>query len=188
MNVWHLVGPLLVALVSPVYAQVPCRGTATVVSVDTASFLLKAPRGWIFDCEAGKSQGPLTVLYRVAEGWRSGSAVMYVSVLNAPSAAPGNFTARVAEEAAEWRRRAPNVQVTPLPALGTNGGRAAKATVRRFYSPTEQLFEVVAYVPRGGIIPLVAMTARSAQAFRSSLPAFRRLVESYEPATLRIVK
>lgn len=188
MKFLHLCGLVLVGLASPVSAQVPCHGTATIVSVDSASFLLKAPTSWTFDCEAAKSQGPLTVLYRDSEGWRSGKAVMYVSALTERHAPGRDFAARVEAEAADWRQRAPHVQVIALPTLVTHGSNAAKATVRRFVSPTERLFEVVAYVPRGRIIPLIAMTARTPQAFASALPAFRRLVESYEPATLHIVK
>ncbi|HEY0582999.1 MAG TPA: hypothetical protein VGE94_12505 [Chloroflexota bacterium] len=49
------------------------------------------------------------------------------------------------------------------------------------------MIEVVAYVPRGPIMPLLTMTARSERAFNDALPAFRRLVQSYVPATLNIV-
>jgi hypothetical protein len=77
--------------------------------------------------------------------------------------------------------------VTVLPSLATEGRGTEKAAVRHFESPTAQLFEVVAYVPRGPVMPLLTMTARSERAFNDALPAFRRLVQSYTPATLNIV-
>lgn len=188
MKVRHLATVSLIGLASPVAAQVPCVGAASVISVHTASFLLKAPRGWTFDCEAGKDQGPLTVLYRVGESWRAGDAVMYVSVLTERPDHPRSFAKRVDAEVADWRRRAPDVRVTKLPEMSTNEGGATKAAVRRFQSPTEHLSEIVAYVPRGPIMPLLTMSARSERAFQAALPAFRRFVQSYESATLRIVK
>ena len=61
------------------------------------------------------------------------------------------------------------------------------AAVRRFRSPAARLVEVVAYVPRNRIMPLLSMTARNDKDFARALPAFRRLVQSYEPATLKVV-
>lgn len=180
-----LASVLMIAL--PIEAQVPCVGQASVLSADTATFLVQAPPGWTLDCEAGKDQGPLTVLYRVGESWRTGAAVMYVSVLTEQAPRSRSFTKRVDTEVADWKRRTPDARVTVLPSLATKMGGTKKAAVRRFQSPATELFEVVAYVPRGRIMPLLTMTARSEMAFNDALPAFRRLVQSYSPATLKIV-
>jgi hypothetical protein len=175
-----LVGVMFLAFSLPLPAQAPgCIGQSALVYADTASFLLDAPPGWILDCNAGKDQGPLTVLYRVGESWRTGQAVMYATVLRDPARTMVSFSKRVDAEVAEWRRGVPDARVVALAPIPTKGG--ARASVRRFQSPAKQLFEVVAYIPRGHIMPLLTMTARTDTAFKHALPAFNRLVQSYAP-------
>ena len=157
------------------------------VTYDTIAFLVQAPRGWILDCNAAKNQGSLTALYRENESWRTGKAVMYVSTLTDRSRRPTAFSKRIDAEVAEWRGRAPDVRVSVLPSLVTGRGNGVKAAVRQFQSPAKQLFEIVAYVPRSRIMPLLVMTARNDKAFHAALPAFRLLVKSYDPATLKVV-
>lgn len=153
-----------------------CTGPSTLVYADTVSFFVDAPSGWILDCKAGQNQGALTVLYRVGESWRTGEAVMYASVLTDRAAVPAKFAKRVQAEVADWRSRVPDARVTSLAPLPVKGGSAA---VRRFQSPSKKLFEVVAYIPRGRIMPLLTMSARNQRAFDSALPAFKQLVRSY---------
>jgi hypothetical protein len=182
-----IISLLLIATAPGSSAQTPCVGRASVVSADTATFLVQAPTGWILDCKSGKDDGPLTVLYRDGESWRDGKAVMYVSALTDRKARPMPTSRRIDDEVAEWRSRASDIKVTTLPPLATGRGVGPRAQVRRFESPSEQLFEIVAYVPRSRIMPILVMTARSVRAFNEALPAFQQFVSSYEPATLKVV-
>lgn len=187
MTLRFAVAVLMITIASRGLAQTPCIGSASVVSADTATFLVQAPTGWILDCKAGKDQGPLTVLYRRGESWSTGAAVMYVNVLTDGGPRPTPMNRRIEAEVADWRSQSQDVKVTALPPLATGRGRGAKAQVRRFESAAQQRFEVVAYVPRSRIMPILVMTARNVHAFDEALPAFRQLVYSYEPATLKIV-
>jgi hypothetical protein len=180
MRAKYSLGFALLTFASLLRAQAPaCVGPSTLVYADTVSFFLDAPRGWILDCNAGKDQGPLTVLYRVNESWRTGKAVMYATVLTDSGVPSTLFSKRVDAEVADWRQRVPDARVATLASLPMKGG--GKAAVRRFQSPSKQLFEIVAYIPRGRIMPLLTMTARTESAFKDALPAFNRLVRSYAP-------
>jgi hypothetical protein len=161
-------------------AQAPaCVGSSTLAYADTASFFLDAPPGWVLDCNAGKDQGAITVLYRTNESWQTGEAVMYASVLTDRGTRPMPIARRIEAEVTDWRRRVPDANVTADSSFTTKGG--AKVFSRRFQSDGRQLFEIVAYVPRGRIMPLLIMTARSQAAFTAAMPAFRLLVQSYAP-------
>ena len=187
MKVWCAAIIFLLTSTGPARAQTPCVGRASVITDDTIAFLVQAPQGWILDCNAAKNQGPLTALYRENESWRTGKAVMYVSTLTDRSRHPASFSRRVDAEVAAWRGGAPDVRVSVLPSLVTGRGTGVRAAVRQFQSPAEQLFEIVAYVPRSRIMPILVMTARSDTTFNAALPAFRLLVKSYDPATMKIV-
>jgi hypothetical protein len=176
----YLVSLVLVFAAPSLSAQAPsCRGRSALVYADTISFFLEAPAGWLIDCEAGKSQGALTVLYRVGESWETGRAVMYASVLTDGDSTPIPFSKRVQGEVADWRGRVPDARVNSLASLTVKGG--GRAAVRRFQSPSRHLFEIVAYIPRGRIMPLLTLTARNEKEFNRALPAFKRLVRSYAP-------
>lgn len=169
----------VLALVSPTPAQAqrPCKGASSLVYRDSVSFLLDAPRGWILDCEAGRSDGPLTVLYRVGESWRDGQAVMYANLSSLDPGADSAIARRIDAEVRDWTQRVGDAVVTREPSIRTRGGIVAP--VRRFVSTAHGLHEIVAYVPRGREMPLLAMTARSSRAFDDALPAFRAMVRSY---------
>lgn len=158
-------------------AQRGCKGASSLVYRDSVSFLLNAPNGWTLDCEAGRSDGPLTVLYRVGESWRDGHAVMYANVLSLEPGADSAIAKRIDAEARDWKQRTGDAVVTREPNIRTEAG--ITASVRRFVSKAHGLREIVAYIPRGREMPILAMTARSRRAFDAALPAFRALVRSY---------
>lgn len=146
MRVRHLLGTLIFAIPLSMPAQAPtCVGRSTLVYADTVSFFLDAPPGWILDCNAGKDQGPLTVLYRVGESWRTGQAVMYAIVLTDRNARL-SFSKRVDAEVAEWRRDVPDARVVAMLPIRTNDG--TRASVRRFQSALPAFTRLVqSYAP-----------------------------------------
>lgn len=162
---------------APVQAQGTCKGASTLVYRDSVSFLLDAPKGWVLDCEAGRDDGPLTVLYRVGESWRHGQAVMYASLLSLEPRADSAIANRIDAEVQDWKRRTGDAVVTRERSIRTRGGIVVP--VRRFVSKAHGLHEMVAYIPRGPEMPILAMTARSGPAFAAALPAFQALVRSY---------
>ena len=168
---------LVLALAQPLRAQRACRGASTLVYADSVSFFLDAPPGWILDCEAGRAQGPLTVLFRTGESWQTGPAVMYASVTTDTAKRPRAFAQRVKDEAADWRQGVPDATVTERPSIKLKDGTVV--LVQQFYSKADQLFEIVAYFPRGRIMPMLTLTGRTQQAFDQALPAFTQLVRSY---------
>jgi hypothetical protein len=172
-----LVTVLALAPWAPSQAQRACKGASSLVYRDSVSFLLDAPRGWILDCEAGRNDGPLTVLYRVGESWRDGQAVMYANLLSLELGADSAIAKRVDAEVRDWKQRVGDAVVTREPSIRTEGGIVVP--VRRFVSKRHGLHEIGAYIPRGRDMPVLAMTARSSQAFDKALPAFQTLVRSY---------
>ena len=166
----------------PAQAQRACKGasaagTSALVYGDSVSFLLDAPKGWILDCDAGRNDGPLTVLYRVGESWRNGQAVMYANLLSLEPSADSAIAKRIDAEVRDWKQRARDAIVTREPSIRTEGGIVVP--VRRFVSKAHGLREIVAYIPRGREMPILAMTARSGDAFDKAVPAFRALVRAY---------
>jgi hypothetical protein len=168
---------ILCIAVAPAQAQRACKGPSALVHSDTVSFLLDAPKGWILDCEAGRSDGPLTVLYRVGESWRDGHAVMYASMLHLAPGGDPDMSKRIEAEMRQWKSRVTDAVVARGQSIRTRSGLVVP--VRRFTSKANGLHEAVAYVPRGPDMPVLAMTARSAVAFENALPAFEALVRSY---------
>jgi hypothetical protein len=178
MKAPFLAALIFVALSGPLQGQTrKCGGQSSLIYADSVSFFLEAPAGWTIDCEAGKNDGPITVLYRIGESWRTGEAVMYANVLTLDAAGPKAFQRRIATEVADWKSRVPDAHITVGKTIRTRDG--AVAAVRHFSSKEKGLHEAVAYVPRGRVTPLLAMTARSATAFAHALPDFERLVRSY---------
>lgn len=162
---------------APAHAQRACKGAHSIVYRDSVSFILDAPKGWVLDCEAGRGDGPLTVLYRVGESWGNGQAVMYANLLSLELGADSAIARRIDAEVRDWKERTGDAVVTREPDIRTGGGIVVP--VRRFVSRAHGLHEIVAYIPRGPDMPILAMTARSRQAFDKALPAFRALVRSY---------
>ena len=168
---------LLLALAPSIRAQRPCGGASSLVYSDSVSFFLSAPPGWILDCEAGRAQGALTVLYRTGESWRTGQAVMYASVMTDTAKQPRSFAARVKHEALDWQARVPDAVVSQRPSVKLKDGSIVQ--VRQFSSRADHLIEIVAYFPRGRVMPMVTMTGRTQRVFNQALPAFSQLVRSY---------
>ena len=158
-------------------ASVPPR--TALLYHDTVSFWINPPPGWVIDSEAAKGRGPLAVLYRRGESWRSGDAVMYANVIALSDAGPDPLGATIRAEVAHWSAAAGDAVVTSLPDIRSDNGQVA--SVRKFVSPSRGVHETVAYVRHGASVPLLVLTARSERALERAYPDFRRLVKSYGP-------
>jgi hypothetical protein len=147
------------------------------------SFFVNAPQGWILDdSDAARAQGPMAVLYRRGESWRSGDAVMYANVLTLLGRAGSALANTIDVEVARWSAAAGDAVVTPLVDIVTNTGDVAK--VRKFVSATSRTHEVVAYIRNGSTVPIIVVVARSEEALVDAYPDFVRLVKSYAPGPL----
>lgn len=102
---------------------------------------------------------------------------MYASVATDTAKRLRTFAARIKNEALDWRERVPDAIVSERPSVKLKDGTVVQ--VRQFYSKAHQLFEIVAYFPRGRVMPMVTSTGRNQQAFDQALPAFSQLVRSY---------
>jgi hypothetical protein len=172
---------------APLGAQSQGRGEApptrsALLYHDTVSFWVNSPPGWIIDSDVAKAQGPLAVLYRRGESWRSGDAVMYANVIALEGSGPDALAATIRAEVARWSGAAGDAVVTSLSAIPSDNGQVA--SVQKFVSSSHGVHEAVAYLRHGGSVPLLVLTARSERAFEHAYPDFRRLVESYGPGPM----
>jgi hypothetical protein len=147
------------------------------------SFFVNAPNGWVIDdSDAARAQGPMAVLYRRGESWRSAEAVMYANVLTLLGTGPNALATTIDAEVARWSASAGDAVVTPLIDIRTGTGEAAK--VRKFVSRSRRTHEVVAYIRNGSTVPILVVLARSEEALVDAYPDFVRLVKSYAPGPL----
>ncbi|MDB4951941.1 MAG: hypothetical protein JWM27_4590 [Gemmatimonadetes bacterium] len=144
------------------------------------AFWLTAPTGWVLDADAGRANGVYGTFYRLGESWREGTAVMYANSMSRAADGIHNADEAAAHEVAGMRAEVPQARMEAAPALPTGAG--GTAVVRHFRGMPGGSVEAVAYVDAPEVVAVIALTARSEEAFAAALPDFARLVASYRPA------
>jgi hypothetical protein len=173
-----IVGTLLATL-APATPTRPHPSDCSLFYADSSSAWLKAPDGWVLDCEAGKHQGAIVVAYRRGESWQNGKAVMYLNAAANHDGVRLTVDDAMREDSVSWTGNSDDVIIRAAPALRTKAGDAIQ--VRRFQSEKYKSYEAVAYVPCTSGVWLVVLTARSPADFDAAYPDFAKLVASYEP-------
>jgi len=140
------------------------------------SFAVTAPHGWVLDDKSGKSQGVCAVLYETGKSWQKADTVMYVNTASKTIEGQKTLEELMAYDAAEFKKRAPALSVTPAPDIKTKQGRAV---VRRFEGDEYGNYEAVAYFDEKLTIVMFVLTARTKKDFDAAYPAFEKLVGSY---------
>ena len=141
-------------------------------------FTMTAPKGWILDNETMKGQGVCAVFYPVGESWDKSETVMYVNTRPKPRDAHG------IEDAVK-------IDIDDMHAHGSSGSKAAKigevklrdgrsAVIYEYTGDAGGNFERTAFVMEAKGIDAVVISARSRKALDAALPAFDRLVASYQ--------
>lgn len=173
---------ILAAIAVPAGGQKVSTGSGLVTARDL-TFSITAPAGWVLDNQKTRKDGPLVVIYREGDDWRTGDCVMYVNTLAAVDQSPERFAHSVEADSGRWLGLDSAAVIRRAPPLRTADGR--RATVLRYASGSLPSYEAVAYISEPSVLPLLVLTARTRVAFERSLPDFERLVRSYAPTHLR---
>jgi hypothetical protein len=171
---------LFVISVSTALAGPILEGYSEVHGKDYA-FEIKAPRSWVLDNDAAKSQGINLVLYPTGNNWQESRAVIYVrvrtmgpTIQNIPDQV--NDTLRNLKESGS-----PNVKVKHVRTLTTQD--ASKAEIYYYTGDQYGNFDAAAYIQAKGSIHFITLSARDEDAFKQAISAFDSVVASYEDLT-----
>lgn len=154
----------------------PSRGEAATIllrGLDHA-FYLTAPRGWMLDAKAGRSDGLPVVFYPIRSSWTDSPVVMYAVDLPVDSTTLDRF---VADNVERVRAGAPEVTIEEGAEVRTRDGLLAR--VRVFRGPGSRR-EAVAFIRERNTFVLVTMTSRDSEAFAEARAAFQSVVASYQ--------
>lgn len=139
------------------------------------SFGITAPKGWVMDTEAGKSQQANVVFYHQGESWAEGNAVMYASVVNPTKRK--SLKQLTANDIANFKSENPRVKISVSVPLKTRDNRLALTYVFQNAS-AGALLERVTYLDMGGFFLTVVLTAKTKTAFEKALADHSSLVRS----------
>ena len=142
-------------------------------------FALAEPSGWKIDSESGKKDGAPVVYYPRGGSWEASSVVMYAnSAIKKcqPSPALRSF---IESEVREFKQRSPGVKISDVGSLDADG---RKVILRKYEGDRFGNHELVAYIEEKTAIVSITISAKSAQEFKDSYPAFKELVTSYQHA------
>lgn len=172
---------LSVAAARAVFAQ-SARGPdgqSGLVTVDSTSFWIDPPRGWVLDAESGKRDGLLSVFYKQGESWRTGEPVMYAAVITRKIGYNAVIPGAIRSDSANWAGQATDFVFTVRDSLRTISG--AVAQIRAYQSTSTKHFETVAYVQGEERVWILGLTARSRETHDAAYADFLSLVKSYAP-------
>ncbi len=145
------------------------------------AFEIKAPRSWVVDDDAAKTQGLSLVLYPTGNNWQESRAVIYVRVRTLGPAVQ-NITDQVNDTLRNLKESgSPDVKAKHVRTLTTQD--ASKAEIYYYTGDQYGNFEAAAYIKANGSIHFITLSARDEDAFKQAISAFDSAVASYEDLT-----
>ena len=141
---------------------------------DDHAFFVTAPPGWVLDNRSGLP-ALHAVFYPRGSSWKDSAAVMYARVTTRE---PGDsLDSFIKDDIADFRSRSSKLQVKDGSPIATKHGPVA--LVRYFSADNFKNHEAVAYLAEKRVFVVIVLSARSWNAFETSVQAFGNLVRSY---------
>jgi hypothetical protein len=142
---------------------------------DSHAFFVTAPAGWVLDNRSGLRDGVHAAFYPQGSSWTDSPAVMYA---NGSTRSSGQtLDSFIADDIETFRSRSPQIRVKEGPSIKTKDGRVA--VVRYFLGDRSGNYEAVAYITEKRAFVVLALSARSQDAYQRSLQSFQELVRNY---------
>ncbi len=142
---------------------------------DNHAFFVTAPPGWVLDNQSGLRNGVHAAFYPQGSSWRDSPAVMYANGVGRSSGE--TLDSFIADDIQTFRGRSPQIQVKEGAPIKTKDGRIA--LVRYFSGDRSGNHEAVAYIAEKSAIIVLALSARTQDAYQRSLQSFEELVRNY---------
>jgi hypothetical protein len=165
----------LLTLSLAVAAISSAEGETGMVYGDSHAFFVTAPPGWVLDNQSGLRNGVHAAFYPEGSSWRDSPAVMYVNGVGRSSGE--TLDSFIADDIQTFRDRSPQIQVKEGSPIKTKDGRIA--LVRYFSGDQSGNHEAVAYIAEKKAFIVLALSARTQDAFQRSLQSFEELVRNY---------
>jgi hypothetical protein len=151
------------------------EGQTGVVYGDSHAFFITAPPGWVLDNQSGLADRVHAAFYPKGSNWTDSAAVMYAN--GAARSSGETLDSFIADDVKTFRDRSPQIQVKEGSRIKTKDGRMA--LVRYFSGERSGNYEAVAYIAEKRAIVVLALSARSQDAYQRSLASFGELVRNY---------
>lgn len=141
------------------------------------AFIVKAPKGWVLDNEAGAPQGLHAVFYPQGGSWESSPAIMYANTSHKEQTEAKSLAEFIEQDLKNFKEHSPDTKMESMEQLTTKSG---KALVRKFSGDSWNNVEEIAYIEESKVFVLLVLSSRTKDDFKKFAPAFKQLVESYK--------
>jgi len=151
------------------------------------SFVLTAPKGWTLDNTIAKDQGVCAVFYPTGSTWKDSAVVFYVNTKE-KSDKMRNAQDAVNDDMTDFHRNgSPNSKAEKVKEIKLKNGRIA--SIWQYTGDQWGNYERTAFVVEDQGISAIVMSAHTQKDMDGAIPAFEKLVSSYEyMGTVKIEK
>ena len=153
-------------------------GGGGIVYGEGHAFLIDAPPGWVLDTRSGVPDGLHAVFYPRGSSWSESPTVMYATWASKKKEGVSTVQQMIDKDVANFKKDNPSMVITESLPLKTGDGKMA--LVRLFRGGQEGNFEAVAYVGEKAGVAVLVMASHNQVAFNKAIPAFEKLVSSYQ--------
>ena len=151
------------------------EGQTGMVYGDTHAFFVTAPPGWVLDNRSGLRNNVHAAFYPQGSNWQDSPAIMYANGVGRSSGQ--TLDSFIDDDIQTFRDRSPQIRVEERSPIKTKDGRLA--VVRHFSGDQYGNHEAVAYIAEKRAFIVLALSARSQDAYQRSLRSFEELVRNY---------
>lgn len=138
------------------------------------SFVIGAPKGWLFDTKYAYIVGAKAVMYPVETDLTTTDVIIYANALPLEAR---SLDAWVADDIARLKTDYPGISITTESSLMTADSTLA---LIRGFAPAKsayELYERTAYVKMGPVVAVISLSTASEETFKRSLSAFEFVVK-----------
>jgi hypothetical protein len=147
----------------------------SIIKYGNKGIIIKAPKGWILDCESGSESGINAVFYKNGETWQNAKTVMYLKFASLKMENQSNLNDLILYDTKTFKENYEGIEIKTKEKIELEkfGG-----IIKYFGGGNYESFEYLAYLDLNEFAIMTTISSRTKSDLNENYPVFKELLKS----------
>ena len=159
------------------------KENCSILKYENKGIIIKAPNGWVLDCESGSESGISAVFYKKGETWENAETVMYINFASLKIENQNNLNDLISFDIENFKENYEGIEIKTKEKIKLEnfGG-----IIKYFGGGTYKSFEYLAYLDLKEFAIMTIISSRSESALNNNYSNFKELLKSIKVLNIEI--
>ncbi len=159
------------------------KSNCYIIKYNNNGIVIKAPNGWILDCDSGSNSGVSAVLYKKGETWQTAKTVMYINFASLRIENQKNLNDLISYDIQKFKENYKGIEIKTKEKIELEN---FAGVINYFGGGTYKNYEYLAYLDLKEFAIMTVISSRSKSELNTNYSDFKELLKSINVLKLEL--